>query len=223
MRAVNLLPRDEQQARLQGKRVPLLVLAGGCAAATVVGVMLGLSASSGASDKRAQLQSVEAAIARLPKPDQPAVSSGVLTQERTDRTTALSVALSARIPFDRLLRQIAVVLPRDAWLTGITATSPSSLEPSPSSPAAPSAPQGAAEESVTIQGATYSHASVARVLARLAVLPALQNVRLTASALVEEQPTESKTPDETETRKKQSGKRRTLVTFTIAASVRSAS
>jgi Tfp pilus assembly protein PilN len=185
--------------------------------------MLGLSASSGLGDKRAQLQSLEAAIARIPRPSQPAVSTGALTQERTDRIAALSVALSARIPFDRLLRQIAVVLPEDAWLTGVTAASPEILAPSPATPGSPPQPQSSAE-GVTIQGATYSHASVARVLSRLAILPSLENVRLAASALVEEQPAESKSPGEaTSAPKKKSGKKRMLVTFTITASVRSSS
>jgi Tfp pilus assembly protein PilN len=224
MRAVNLLPRDEQRTRLQGSRTSLLVLAGGLTVVTVAAAMLGLSASSTADEKRSELQAIEAAIARLPKPAKPAVSSGTLTQERTDRIAALSAALSTRISFDRLFRQIAVVLPEDAWLTGLTAASPASLAPTPASPGAPSAPQVSAAESVTIQGATYSHASVARVLARLTILPALEDVRLTASAVVEQQPSDSTSPGKAEpARKKKAGKAKTLVTFTITASVRNGS
>jgi Tfp pilus assembly protein PilN len=221
MRAVNLLPRDEQQARFEGKRTPLFVLAGGAAAVTAAAAMLGLSAGSSAGDKRAELMSIEAAIARLPKPAKPAVSSSALTQERTDRVVALSAALSARISFDRLLRQIALVLPEDAWLTGLMAASPASLAQSPSTPGSPSPQPSPAADSVSIQGATYSHTSVARVLSRLAVLPALENVRLTASALVEEQAAVPQAPGGTAEPAKSKKKGRTLVTFTVTASLRS--
>jgi Tfp pilus assembly protein PilN len=219
MRAVNLLPRDEQKARSEGRRAPLLVLAGGLGAVTVAAVMLGVSASSGTSDKRAELERVQAAIARLPKPAQPEVSTGALTQERTDRIVALSAALSNRIAFDRLLRQIALVLPEDAWLTGLSATTPETPAPTPSSPGAPSPQPAAAADGVTIQGATYSHSSVARVLSRLAVLPSLQNVRLSASTIGEEPSTDAQSAEGTAKQNKKKGQ--TLVIFTATASVRS--
>ena len=81
--------------------------------------------------------------------------------------------------------------------------------------------------SVTIDGATYSQESVARVLARLELVPALQDVQLTSSALVEPQSdsqsagtqTQGSQPSGTKSgRPKKHGK--TVVTFTIAASLR---
>jgi len=70
---------------------------------------------------------------------------------------------------------------------------------------------------VTIQGATYSHESVARVLARLSVIPSLENIRLTASARVEPQ------ADATAGAKKTRKKQRTVVTFSVAATLRTGS
>ena len=72
------------------------------------------------------------------------------------------------------------------------------------------APAGAAAPAtsvpnVTIQGATYSHQSVARVLARLAALPTLSDVRLTASARIE--PAGSGAPRATERRRRRSRSR----------------
>jgi len=157
---------------------------------------------------------VNAELARLPKTQRATVGTGVITQERTDRVAALAAALSTRIAFDRLLSQISRVLPADAWLTGLTASSPSvptttigvSGAPQPSST---SGPQG-----VTIEGATYSQESVARVLSRLAVVPTLQNVRLTASAIVE--PSSQSQPGS----KPASPKGKHVVTFSIAADLR---
>jgi Tfp pilus assembly protein PilN len=206
MRAVNLLPGDLNRESSGRSRAPYLVAGGGIAAVTAVAVVLVMSASSTVSEQRAQLESVEAAIARIPTPTQPAVASGVIAQERTDRVAALAAALSTRVPVDRLLRELAFVLPDDAWLTGLSATAPVSGEPADA--AAGGVP------GVTIQGVTYSHESVARVLARLAALPTLSDVQLTASALVDP----SADADSTATKK--SKKQRPVVTFTITASVR---
>jgi hypothetical protein len=75
---------------------------------------------------------------------------------------------------------------------------------------------------VTIQGATYSQSSVARVLSRLSVVPTLADLRLTASALVEPQAEQSRAPGEkpTSTPKRQGKK---VVTFTITGSIRTES
>ena len=210
MRAVNLLPRELEREHVQGGRAPALVAAGGIAAVTVAAVALFLSASSSVADQRSQLESVQATISQLPVPDQPAVAPGSMAQERTDRVAALAAALSTRVPVDRLLRELAFVLPADAWLTGLAATVPASAAPT-------GAPSGSTTSStmpgVTIQGATYSHESVARVLARLAALPTLADVRLTDSSRVE--------PSTQDAGTKKAKKAKPVVAFTITATLRS--
>ena len=217
MRAVNLLPRDLERQRSDGGRAPVLLAGGGVAAVTAVAVVLFMSASSSISDQRSQLESVEASIARIPAAGQPAVAAGTITQERTDRVTALAAAMSTRVPVDRLLRELAYVLPEDAWLTGLTASAPTAAAPTgaPSGAAAPAT----SVPNVTIQGATYSHQSVARVLARLAALPTLSDVRLTASARIE--PEAPASGGDGKKKKKKVKKQKPVVTFTITASVRS--
>jgi Tfp pilus assembly protein PilN len=213
MRAVNLLPRDLERQRTGGGRAPILVAGGGIAAVTAAAVVLFMSASGSVSDQRSQLESVEGEIARLPIPGQPAVAPSAIAQERTDRVAALAAALSTRVPVDRLLRELAYVLPENAWLTGLTASAPAAGTPAGAPPGS-AAPTTSATPGVTIQGATYSHQSVARVLARFAALPTLADVRLTASARVESAVPEGES-------KKKVGKHKPVITFTITASVRS--
>ncbi len=220
MRAVNLLPRDEQRARFEGARTPLLIAAGGVAAVTAGAVVLAFSASGTADDRRAELTAVEAAIARLPKAPKPAVTQGAILQERTDRTAALSAALSTRISFDRLLREISYVLPEDAWLTGLKAVSPQSFAPATSSPGGTPPPALTTLEGVTIEGATYSHDSVARLLSRLSAAPSLENVRLTSTARIELQTAASQEPGGQAAAPTKPGK--PVVTFTITATLRTA-
>ena len=209
MRAVNLMPRDLERQRGDGSRPPILVAGGGIAGVTAAAVVLFMSASGSVSGQRSQLESVEASIAQLPAPGQPAVAPDAIAQERTDRVSALTAALSTRVPVDRLLRELAYVLPEDAWLTGLTASAPTGAPGA--APAGATAPGPTAMPGVTIQGATYSHLSVARVLARLGALPTLADVRLTASAVVK--------PAVAEGEKKQKVKK-PVVTFTITATAR---
>ena len=203
MRAVNLLPRDVQQARREGGRAPLFIAGGGLAAVTAAFLVIFLGASGSVADRNAQLESVEAAIAKIPKKESPAIPPGVIARERTERTSALAAALTTRVPVDRLLQELAYVLPEDAWLTALSATVPAS---GAAVPATSSVTQG-----VSIVGATYSHSSVARVLSRLAAVPTLDDVRLTGSSrVVISSPTGTKSkPIE-----------KKVVTFTISANLR---
>lgn len=220
MRAVNLLPPDLERQRSEGGRLPVLVAAGGVAAVTAAAVVLVMGASGSVSDQRSQLESVEAAIARIPTKGEPAVAPGTIAQERSDRVTALSAALTTRIPMDRLLRELAYVLPEDAWLTGLTATAPVSAEGVAAAPPGSAAPAAGAP-GITIQGATYSHESVARVLARLGALPTLSNVRLSASARVEPAaPAGDAATQKSKKSKKKAKKQKAVVTFTITAGFR---
>jgi Tfp pilus assembly protein PilN len=220
MRAVNLLPRDEKQPRLVGARIPLLLAAGGVAAVTAGAVLLGVSASGTADERRSELAAIEASIAQVPRPQDQAVDSGALVEERTNRVAALSAALTTRFSFDRLLREVSFVLPRNAWLTGLTAALPDPTEALTGAPGAPGAAPVVSED-VTIEGATYSHDAVAVILARLSVVPSLENVSLTATSRVESQPTET-SPATTKSKKskKAKAKKTAVITFTIAASLR---
>lgn len=212
MRAVNLLPRDAERARIGTTRTGLLIAAGGAAAATFAAVVFSLSASGTADELRTQLAETRAALATVPSTGRPAVTPGALVQERSDRVVALAAALSTRIPFDRLLREVSYVLPEDAWLTGITAIAPADGTAVATAPGTAPAPSSTGQQGVTIQGSTYSHESVARLLARLSVISSLANVRLTTSARFEPQ------TDETDGAKKKAGK--TVVAFTVAATLR---
>jgi Tfp pilus assembly protein PilN len=216
MRAVNLMPRDERGARLEMGRLPLIAAAGGIVLVTAASFFLASSASGSATDSKAELRAIEAAIAQVPKDPGGAVDAGTLTQERSNRVAALSAALTSRTAFDRVLREISLVLPANAWLTQLEATAPAPAVPLPG--AVPT-PQTGATAGVTIQGATYSHDSVATVLARLSVVPSLTNVRLTSTALVEPQAEDTSISGET-TSTTQSKRGKRFVTFVVSASVR---
>lgn len=205
MRAINLLPADERRKGLEkGARTPLLLAAGGIVLVTIAATFFASMASVDASGTRADVEAVESTVDALPDPPSEAVSEGMLAQERSNRTSALASALSSRVPFDNLLRQISFVLPNDVWLTQLDANAPVT-----GAAAVPPAAGGTSD--VTIQGATWSHEQIAVVLARLAALPSLADVRLTGSTRTEPSPGASPTLGQPV---------RPFVTFVIAASVR---
>jgi Tfp pilus assembly protein PilN len=213
VRAVNLLPLDERRRGLDASaRKPLLGAAFGIALVAVLATFVASLAAVDAGDKRSQLEAVEDAIAALPKPEQPALDVGALVQERTDRESALAAALADRVSFDQVMRQVALVLPADAWLTQLDAAAPVT----PAEEAVATVPS--ADSGVTIQGATWSHDGVAVVLGRLNALPTLTDVRLTSAARVEPQAA-GQGEGGSEPGKKQRVK--PYVTFVISANVRS--
>jgi Tfp pilus assembly protein PilN len=215
MRAVNLLPRDQARPRLEGRRTPLLAAAGGMLVVALASFALAHSASKTEGDRRAEADSVRALIARLPAARTPTVSTSSIAQERSQRLAAFTIALRSRIALDKVLQQVGLVLPRDAWLTGFKAATPVTTEPQTPGASGPTSSPGSAtssaDEGVTIEGATYSQEGVARVLARLGLVPMLENVQLTSSAVVAPASSETGKPNKN---------RRAVVAFTITASVR---
>jgi Tfp pilus assembly protein PilN len=169
VRAVNLLPRDDGRGR---SRQTNPVAVGGVAAfvaMTAILAALFLVASAGVADKQEHLDAVQSELAATPVPPPAPASASALEQEKGQRITALSAALASRMAWDRVLRELSLVLPEDVWLSTLSAK-------------APVATPGAPTAGFTITGQTYSHDGVARLLARLAVVPHLSGIQLQHSS-----------------------------------------
>lgn len=169
MRAVNLLPRDEAPRSFAANRGVVFGAVGGTALATAVLASMFLGAGGTVGSKQAELDALRAQIAAIPPaPVKDTTDDDVLAAEKGARVGALSAALAGRVAWDRVLRQISLVLPEDVWLTNLAAVAPGQ--------AAAVAGQG-----LTLTGSTYSQNGVARFLSRLGVIADLANVRLQAS------------------------------------------
>ncbi len=184
MRAVNLLPR-QQQVRQTRERPNSVVLVAGIGGAAVVLALVGgfLLANRSVDRQRQALSTARAVLAVTPahhvSTSANAFRSAVLTQ-RQQRSLALAAAIGQRVAWDRILRRFALVLPNDVWLTSLNGTVPlgtTGIAPAPVTPSAlPSTPTA-----LSIQGYTYTQEGVARLLERLSVLPDLKNVQLQSS------------------------------------------
>jgi Tfp pilus assembly protein PilN len=168
MRAVNLLPKGLEPA----KKGPSTAVVAAGATAVLAAALLAIgwvSASSHVSDEQSALAAARAELAAVPAPPAPPASSSTIPQERAARVAALSSALATRVAWDRILREVSLVLPDDVWLTqldGQVAATDAIAEPG---------------KGLHLIGYTYSQASVARLLARLQVIPDLGTVTLNSS------------------------------------------
>jgi Tfp pilus assembly protein PilN len=173
MRAVNLLPPNSNAPRQRLRHAPALlgsmvpVLAGAV-------VFLGWSLEHAkVVDRQDELGAVEASIAALRPTQELRDETTRIASERSSRQAALTDALGKRLPWDVALGQISRVLPSDVWVTALAARSPTP---------ASGEPGGASPNAFSIRGYTFSHDSVARLLERLALVPSLSSVALSATS-----------------------------------------
>jgi Tfp pilus assembly protein PilN len=179
MRAVNLLPRDvEKKSSVKKEQIPFVV--GGCIGLVVTALIASqyLGQSGKVTAEKQNISDLQAQLAALPEPPPPPTAGQTkLATEQKARLDVLNTALKNRVAWDRVLREFSLVLPSDIWLTSLDLKSP--ISPATNmAPEASGAPTG-----FTIQGSTYSHDAVARLLSRLSVLPDLTNVQLVNSSI----------------------------------------
>jgi Tfp pilus assembly protein PilN len=170
MRAVNLLPRELEQDKAGPSRQVVL----SCGAAVLsMAVLAGgyMQGSSALGKRNAALAEAQARLAAVPQPMQQPASVTGLPQQRQSRVAALSSALTTRVAWDRVLREVSLVVPEDVWLSSLQAAAPTAA--------------GITGQGIHISGFTYSQPAVARLLARLTVIPDLQRVSLTSSTLTD--------------------------------------
>jgi Tfp pilus assembly protein PilN len=195
MRSVNLLPRDD--AKRQRKQPGAVLLTAVLGSVLVIALLTGLflTSSSTVSDRTAELDAARAELAAIPPaPAAPTDNSGLET-EKSARVQLLGKALGSRVAWDRVLREISLVLPDDVWLESLAANAADpNFVPNPGQTEAPPG-------TFTISGFSYSHDGVARLLSRLAVIPSLDRPTLGSSVI-----------DTT--------KARNVVKFTITAAIR---
>jgi len=183
MRAFNLMPREDAREGKRGRPTAQIALA--VVAVLLFGALgsLFLLSSASVTEKEAKRDDLRVKLAALEVPAKaPAdVQAPALATERQTRTTELATALQTRVAWDRLLRNFALVLPEDVWLTNLTAKG-TPRDPAAAAPAPDGSPQA---NSFTINGYTHEQKGVARLLARLSVLPELASVALVSSTRVE--------------------------------------
>jgi hypothetical protein len=194
MRAVNLLPKELQTRKSIREEDPAVVV--GSALGVVVMIALGLAfyvEHSAAGKQQARLTSARLELAQLsvkahevkpkstkPKvPITPVVPPPTITGQEATWLSSVETNLSERIAWDRLLREVSLVMPDDVTLTSLTMTAPSTA---PVIPGVSTPPATGSATGFSIAGDAFSYDSVARLLSRLTLVPDLSDVMLTSTS-----------------------------------------
>jgi Tfp pilus assembly protein PilN len=189
MRAFNLLPREEARTVKEGASSPVPQVLVALAGVLVFAVLAAfyLMAGTDVTAKRGQVEDLRAELAAYQataQQQQPSVEdkSAALANERVGRTNALASALGKRLAWDRLLSEIALVIPDEVSVSQIQGSSPAAAATAASA-------DGSPVTNLTIIGTTADQASVAEFMARLSVVRQLMAVRLESASESPDDPT----------------------------------
>jgi Tfp pilus assembly protein PilN len=183
MRAVNLLPLDAYAPKQRLPHAPIVLAASLPVLASAV-IYLGYSIEhTKVVDHQTSLGVVQSQIAALGPSPQLVSESAQVASERQARTSALNDVISKQVPWDVLLDHLSRVLPVGSWLSALTAQSPTpSVSTTSASTSTSTSTSTASPTALTMQGYSYTQAGVAQVLARLALVPGLDNVTLMSTS-----------------------------------------
>lgn len=175
MRPVNLLPARYRPARASGERAGIGYVAIGVLAVLLLMVLLYVVTNNGindAKDKTAKAQAEQqAAAARIGSLQ----AYGDFAAVKTARESAVKGVAQSRFDYERLMREVALVLPHDSYLTAFSSAPGGGTTPAAAGAATATGP------TVTMTGCAPSHRGVANVVVRLRQLHSLVDVNLTSS------------------------------------------
>lgn len=129
MRAVNLIPKDER-GRRSGSGGPSLSVSNALAYVVVAGLVLLLGAvtlyattSSKISDREAEVAELEAEEAAVRTRAEALTAFTSFEARRKARQTTVVSLAESRFDWERVMRELARVIPPDVWLTQLDAVS----------------------------------------------------------------------------------------------------
>jgi Tfp pilus assembly protein PilN len=205
MKAVNLLPADQRTRSLRVKPTRKGLVGVGLVAAVAGVGYWGFTIHQQVGDLDAQISAARTEQTEL----QAQVGAfSAIQQHRAvqERKKGLVVGLTnARVNWERIIRDTATVMPRQAWLTALKAESPGlSAAPVPVPTTQPAAAQPGAQNGTTTQpapapvpaattgqtpsglhltGNAYNHRQVAIMMVRLGAVAGLGEPKLTSSTV----------------------------------------
>lgn len=189
MRPVNLIPPEERRGERAPTRTgPLAYVIVAVLAASLVAVTLTVVTSNQVSKRKAEKVSLEAQVADAEAAAQRVQSFSDFASVQQARQATVTALAESRFDWERVLRQLAIVIPNDVWITSLNATvsadAASALSTSSTSSSS-SAGSGASDSitgpSLEIQGCAGGHEAVARFLAVVHDIDGVTRATVTSS------------------------------------------
>jgi len=191
MRAVNLLPEGQRPRRAGGQLSgAAYVLVGVLGALLIATVLYALTANQ-VTDRKQRTAEVQGEAQRAEARTAALGPVGAFAQTKRTRVASVGILAQARFDWERLVREISLVLPRGTWLTQLDASADGSAPgSSTSAPAAPAAGAGAATAAPTgpsakMTGCAPRQPDVARLMVRLRRMHRVEDVTLNQSGVTD--------------------------------------
>ncbi len=178
MTTVNLLPAKERGRSFQPTRRQVAVVG----AVALVGVLgyWGYSTHADANDAQAALTTAQTERDQVEAELQKRTADGRGAASLASGDTFVAGAALARTDGERLLRRVSTVTPRSVWYGDIVLDAAVGTAAGAAAPAATGVAATSAA-SLTLDGFTFSHTQVARLMARVAGVPGLGEPKLMSS------------------------------------------
>ena len=186
MKAVNLLPekhRPRKPTGGQGKSGYVLL---GVLGAVLVGVLVYVLTLNSINSSKTKITEATVEAARLNEQANSLGPYGDFAKIKAERVASVKQLAQGRFDYERMVRELAHVLPTDVWLVNASASSagdpdaapgaPGSVPPATGAPAAP-----VSGPSLKVQGCARDQGQVAVTLVRLRELEGATDVSLAHS------------------------------------------
>jgi hypothetical protein len=181
MRAVNLLPPKERRAPgVAGAKAPLAVVG----AVAVLGGMgfWGYSLHNQVGDVKSDVAAATAERDGLR--DQLGAFQAAQARDAAQevRTGAVVGLVSGRVNWERVIRDLSAVMPRQVWLTNLKGeTDVAAATPTAATASAPNLNNSEVPRGIHLDGYAYTQDQVAQLMARASTVPGLGEPRLASS------------------------------------------
>jgi Tfp pilus assembly protein PilN len=178
VRPVNLLPSRYRPARASGDRPGVGYAALGVLAVLLVMVLLYVVTNNGINDAKSKTADAQAQQAAAQAKIGQLQGYGDFATVKAARQAAVQGVALSRFDYERLMREMALVLPHNTYLTQFAASPAGGTSTTTTTPAAPTTATG---PSVALSGCAPSHPAVATAIVRLRKLHEVQDVSLVSS------------------------------------------
>lgn len=130
MRPVNLIPKEERVGGTPPLRSgPLAYVVVGALVAALLGVTALVVAGNQISERKEEVAQIEGDIAAAEAKAQSLAAYTQFHQVREQRVSTISSLADSRFDWERVMRELALVLPGNVWLTNLTASASPAATP----------------------------------------------------------------------------------------------
>jgi Tfp pilus assembly protein PilN len=189
VKAVNLLPEKHRPRKPTGGKSGSGYIALGVLGAVLIAVLVYVFTLNSINSSKTKITEAKAEAVRLDSQANSLGPYGDFAKIKTERVRSVQMLAQGRFDWERLVRELATVLPSDVWLVNASASaSGESTTPgaSSSTPATPGAAPASTGPTLSLQGCARDQSQVAVTLVRLRELQGATDVSLDHSTQVED-------------------------------------